>query len=88
MAANNFNLAETEIWPYEGCSKLDTAIVLAAFIKKNAPATKVVIHRDKDFLSQAECDEIKAKANAAHIEVFFTIVTDIESHFINSSHIN
>lgn len=88
LAANNFNLAETEIWPYEGCSKLDTAIVLAAFIKKNAPATKVVIHRDKDFLSQEECDEIKAKANAAHIEVFFTIGTDIESHFINVNHIN
>jgi AAA15 family ATPase/GTPase len=88
LAANNFNLSETEIWPYDGCSKLDTAIVLAAFIKKNAPATKVVIHRDKDFLSQAECDEINAKANAALIEVFFTIGTDIESHFINANHIN
>jgi AAA15 family ATPase/GTPase len=88
LAANNFNLGETEIWPYEGCSKLDTAIVLAAFIKKNAPATKVVIHRDKDFLSQKECDEMKGKANAAHIEVFFTIGTDIESHFINANHIN
>ena len=88
LLANYFILAETEIWPYEGCSKLDTAIVLAAFIKKNAPATQVVIHRDKDFLSQQECDEIKAKANAAHIEVFFTIGTDIESHFINSNHIS
>lgn len=88
LSANNFNLAETEIWPYDGCSKLDTAIVLAAFIKKNAPATKVVIHRDRDFLLQTECDEIKVKANAAHIEVFFTVGTDIESHFINANHIN
>ncbi len=88
LGANNFNLTETEIWPYEGCSKLDTAIVLAAFIKKNAPATKVVIHRDRDFLSQDECDDIKAKANAAHIEIFFTTGTDIESHFITANHIN
>ncbi|MDI1322196.1 MAG: AAA family ATPase [Algoriphagus sp.] len=88
LSANNFNLAETEIWPYDGCSKLETAIVLAAFIKKNAPGTSILIHRDKDYLSPAECDEIKVKANAAHLEVFFTNGTDIESHFLNPNHIN
>jgi predicted ATPase len=88
LSANNFNLTETEIWPYDGCSKLETAIVLAAFIKKNAPGTRILIHRDKDYLSLDECAEIKVKANAAHIEVFFTHGTDIESHFLNPNHIN
>jgi len=88
LSANNFKLAETEIWPYEGCSKLDTAVVLAAFIKKNAPGSSILIHRDKDYLSQEECDDIKEKANKAHIEIFFTKGTDIESHFLNPNHIN
>lgn len=87
LSANNFNLSETEIWPYEGCSKLDTAMVLAAFIKKNAPATKILIHRDKDYLTDQECADLKEKANKAHIDIFFTIGTDIESHFLDAQHI-
>lgn len=88
LSANNFNLEETEIWPYDGCSKLETAVVLAAFIKKNAPGTSILIHRDKDYLSPAQCEEIKVRANVANIEVFFTEGTDIESHFLNPNHIN
>lgn len=88
LTANNFDLTETEIWAYEGCSKLDTAIVLAAFIIKNAPATKILIHRDRDYLSDAECEEIRVKATAAHIEILFTTGTDIESHLLNPNHIN
>lgn len=88
LAANGFNLNEVEIWSYDGCSKLETALVLAAFVFKNAPATKVLIHRDRDYLSQDECDEIKTKAGAAGIEIFFTIGTDIESHFLLPTHIH
>lgn len=88
LVANGFNLNEVEIWSYDGCSKLDTALVLAAFVFKNAPATKVLIHRDRDYLSQHECDDIQAKANVAGIEIFFTIGTDIESHFLLPTHIH
>ncbi|HET9506173.1 MAG TPA: ATP-binding protein [Hymenobacter sp.] len=87
LAANNFNLAETELWSYEGCSKLDTAIVLAAFIKKSAPGTTVLVHRDRDYLTDEECDLIASKASAANIEIMFTIGTDIESHLLNPHHI-
>lgn len=87
LSANNFNLAETEVWAYEGCSKLDTAIVLAAFIKKSAPHTTVLIHRDRDFLTDEESLEIKNKATTADLEIMFTIGTDIESYYINSDHI-
>jgi energy-coupling factor transporter ATP-binding protein EcfA2 len=88
LVVNGFDLSQTEIWAYNGCSKLDTAIIIAAFIKKNAPATQVLIHRDRDYLSDAECDDIKAAANAAHLEIMFTIGTDIESNLINESHIS
>ncbi len=87
LNANGFLLNETDIWTYEGCSKIDTAIVLAAFIKKNAPATSVVIHRDSDYLSDVQKAEIKAKATTAGIAIFFTNGTDIENHFLNENHI-
>jgi len=87
LNANGFVLHETDIWAYEGCSKIDTAIVLAAFIKKNAPATSVVIHRDSDYLSDAQKQDIRSKAAAADIGIFFTEGIDIENHFLNARHV-
>lgn len=87
LNANGFDLNETEIWSYEGCSKIETAIVLAAFIKSNVPGTTVLIHRDTDYLSTEEMAEIQQKATSANIEIFFTTGTDIENHFLNVDHI-
>jgi predicted ATPase len=88
LVVNGFNLKETQIWSYEGCSKIETAIILAAFIKEKAPNTKIVIHRDSDYLDEKSCQEIEVKANKACIEIFFTIGTDIESHYLNPDHIH
>lgn len=46
LESSGFNLYETDIWSYNGCTKVDTALVLAEFIKKHSPATKIIIHRD------------------------------------------
>lgn len=88
LKVNGFNMIETQIWSYDGCSKIETAIILAAFIREKAPKTKILIHRDKDYLDEKSCQEIETKANNAGIEIFFTIGTDIESHYLNPNHIH
>lgn len=87
LKANEFNLKETDVWAYDGCSKLNTAVVLAAFIKKHAPNARIIIHRDSDYLSENEKHDIMQKANDAGLDIFFTEGTDIESNFINKPHI-
>tara|TARA_R110000850_G_scaffold254614_1_gene380193 strand:- start:78562 stop:80259 length:1698 start_codon:yes stop_codon:yes gene_type:complete len=87
LVANNFNLEETDIWAYDGCSKLDTAIVLAAFIKKHAPNAEIIVHRDSDYLTDDEKEDIIQKAEAAGLNFLFTSGTDIESNFIIKEHI-
>ena len=87
LKANEFNLDETDIWAYDGCSKLDTAIILAAFIKKHAPNARIIIHRDSDYLNEDEKLELIHKANEAGLDIFFTIGTDIESNFLVKDHI-
>jgi ABC-type multidrug transport system ATPase subunit len=88
LQANDFNLDETDIWSYDGCSKVETAIVLGAFINKNAPGTKVIIHRDSDYLQNADINSIKEKLTRAGLFSFFTKGTDIESYFLDIDHIN
>jgi len=88
LKSSGFNISETDIWPYHGCTKIDTALVLAAFIRVHAPATKIILHRDRDYLTDDELRIIKTKVESANILFFSTNGTDIESYFINPNHIN
>jgi hypothetical protein len=88
LKSSGFNISETDIWPYHGCTKIDTALVLAAFIRTHAHATKIILHRDRDYLTDEELETIKTKVESANILFFSTSGTDVESYFINASHIN
>lgn len=88
LESSGFNISETDIWPYKGCTKIDTALVLAAFIRNHAPATKIILHRDRDYLTDGELENIKNNVESKNISFFSTNGTDIESYFINSNHIH
>ncbi|TGM99937.1 AAA family ATPase [Leptospira yasudae] len=80
---NNF-----EIWSYKGCTNIESAIVLLNFIKEHAANTKVIIHRDRDFMTDQEVADYKNEfSNAANTLVFVTEKNDIESYYLNSNHI-
>ncbi|MFE6074841.1 AAA family ATPase [Paenibacillus sp. NPDC057886] len=88
LVASGYNLDEVDIWSYEGCAKVDTAHVLNAFIRKHAPSTKVILHRDRDYLNEDEISSYKEKIENVGMDCFITDGTDVESHFLNSDHIN
>ncbi|WP_199435490.1 AAA family ATPase [Qaidamihabitans albus] len=78
---------EFDIWSYASSSKTDSAIVLGRFIKETSPGTRVIIHRDRDYLDDEECAIYTGKITDAGIDVFITSGTDTESHFLNVSHL-
>jgi energy-coupling factor transporter ATP-binding protein EcfA2 len=88
LEASNFKINEVDIWPYKGCTKVDTALVLAAFIREHASATQILLHRDRDYLTQSEAEEFKSRIEAANISCFLTTGTDAESHFLSPDHIH
>ncbi|MRN56856.1 AAA family ATPase [Paenibacillus monticola] len=88
LESSGFNLDDVDIWSYKGCSKVEIALVLNSFIRKHAPATKVILHRDRDYLSDLEIENFKRTIENDDIHCFITEGTDIESHFLNAEHIN
>lgn len=88
LEASGFSMSDVDIWSYRGCTKIDAALVLAAFIREHAPGTKMVLHRDKDYLTAEEADDFINKVKVANIECFLTSGTDVESHFISPEHIS
>jgi hypothetical protein len=88
LKASGFRLDSVDIWSYNGCSKVDTALVLAAFIREHASATEILLHRDKDYLTEQEAEEFENKIKAANINCFLTNGTDAETHFLLPEHIH
>lgn len=87
LLSNGFDLNTVDIWSYSGCSKVDTAIILANFIKEHAPGTKIILHRDRDYLSEEEVSKYIERVTAAVDYCFITRNLDLESYYISASHL-
>lgn len=72
---------------YRGVSNFDTAITVARFIHEISPTTRVVIHRDRDFMTSEEIQRAVTKLKDAHAILFVTEGSDIESYFATPAHV-
>ncbi len=88
LRASGFNMSQIDLWSYKGCTKTETALVLNAFIKKHASAATVLLHRDRDYLTDEEAEDFRETIETAGMRCFLTKGTDIESHYLLSAHIN
>jgi predicted ATPase len=82
-----FSPKNTLFFSYRGVSNLETASILATFIKDFAPATNIIIHRDRDFMTDDEIKRAIQKVSECGAAMFLTEGSDIESYFITPDHI-
>ena len=88
LEVNGFDLCKTQLIPYSSCSHLDSAIQLANFIKNSARTCKVIIHRDRDFMTEDEISVVKQRFKNEHLPIWITDECDIESYFTTVAHIS
>lgn len=84
---NGFDMSKTLIVTYKGCSNVESALQLSDFIHSNAPNCKVIIHRDRDFMTEDEVTSIVEKVEGNNRISFVTDGSDIESYFVAPCHI-
>ena len=87
LEVNGFDLRKTQLIPYSSCSHLDSAIQLANFIKNSARTCKVIIHRDRDFMTEDEISVVKQRFENENLPLWITDECDIESYFTTAAHI-
>lgn len=85
--SSGFVRDETLICSYAGCSKIDLAVVLSTFIRQYAPGVSLVIHRDRDYLPEADILKARAELEKVGINFFVTTGSDIETHYLLASHV-
>lgn len=87
LQASGLGTDVCQVWSYSGCTNVQAAKVLGSFIREHAPGTVVLVHRDRDYLSDENAQNYIDQIVAAGMEVFLTAGTDVESHFLNVDHI-
>ncbi len=87
LEVNGCVMAQTLVIPYNSCSHLDSAIQLANFIKSSARTCKVIIHRDRDFMTDEEISVVKQRFESEHLPLWITDECDIEAYFTTAEHV-
>lgn len=82
-----FPRKDTLFFSYKTSSNLEPAKILAEFILEISPQTVVIIHRDRDFMTTDEVDEVIEKIAACGAVPFITEPSDVEGYFVAPEHI-
>ena len=82
LEASGFNLEKTIVLPYYGVTSIKNLRPLINVIRATNPEAKIIIHRDRDYLTDFEVEQWCNKVRALRVEVFVTDGVDIESHFL------
>ncbi|MGV8139410.1 MAG: Fic family protein [Mangrovibacterium sp.] len=88
LQSSGFNMAETSLISYKGCSNLGSANLFSVFVKQKMPGVKILVHRDRDYLTDAEIAGQRESFSRIDTHLFVTRGTDIESYFLNNGHIH
>ena len=86
--SNGFDVDDTEVESYTGCSKVDSAKVLGGFLREKAPHVRLIIHRDRDYMSNARAARFEHDIAAVGVGIFLTELSDLEGCFLNANHLN
>lgn len=85
--ASGFKKEKFIIYSYKTSSNIQSAYVLTEFISEIAPRTKIIIHRDRDFMTDIEVGWVSDRIEKSGAIPFITEGSDIESYFIDSNHL-
>ena len=76
------------IFSYKTSTALNSAYLLIDFIKELAPNSKVIVHRDRDFMTNDEVEFVKQRILSQDGIPFIPKESDIEAYFCDPSHVS
>jgi hypothetical protein len=87
LESSGFDLTRTVVLPYYGVTTVKHIRPLANIIRGTNAKAKIIVHRDRDFLSVAEVDEWKKAIRAYGVEPFVPVGRDIEAAFLEPKYL-
>ena len=88
MEASNLLPNDTLVLSYHGCTNIGNLRPLLDLIRISNAVAKIVVHRDRDYLSDEEVREWSEHIRAMGAESYLPDGVDIESVFLNTMHLS
>jgi ABC-type dipeptide/oligopeptide/nickel transport system ATPase subunit len=87
LVSSGFDMQRTVLLPYYGVTGMKQLRPLVKMIRGTNPNAKIILHRDRDFLTDNELDEWRKDVRACGVEPFVPAGRDIEASFINPKYL-
>lgn len=87
LESSGFDLARTVVLPYYGVTTVKHIRPLANIIRGTNSKAKIIVHRDRDFLSVTEVEDWKKAIRAFGVEPFVPVGRDIEAAFLKPQYL-
>lgn len=88
LQCSGFDTKSFVILPYEGCSKIDSAIYVSKCLKHFREDLRIIIHRDRDGMTKDEVTNFINKIEQEkNLHCFVTHYNDLEMYFCSPEHI-
>ena len=88
LKSSGFQMDQTVIAPYSGCTKLDAVVVFSQFLRDRVPHVEVLVHRDRDYMSQEVAERYIEQLTHCGSVAFVTDHSDIEGYLLTPEHIH
>ncbi|EGW20638.1 AAA family ATPase [Methylobacter tundripaludum] len=87
LESSGFDLNTVAIYSYKTSTNIQSALALCGFIKDVVPMTHVIIHRDRDFMTDQEVKLVQKNIIEADAIPFITLHSDLEGYFLDLAHL-
>jgi hypothetical protein len=87
LETTGFPMANTLVLAYYGCTLPHNLRPLLELIRASNASAKIVVHQDRDYLTDDEAKAWEIQIRNMVAEPFLTLGVDIESHFLDAKHL-
>lgn len=87
LEASGMPMDDTLVLAYYGCTSPHNLRPLLELIRTSNPTGKIIVHQDRDYLTDVEASDWSKAIRSMGAEPFLSNGVDIESHFLNARHL-
>ncbi len=87
LEASGLPMDDTLVLAYYGCTSPHNLRPLLDLIRASNPSAKIILHRDRDYLTDDEGHKWSTEIRNMGAEPFLSDGVDIESHFLKAAHL-
>lgn len=87
LESSGFEPSEFGVFSYRGVANINSAKIVTKFVREMRPDAVIILHRDRDYLSDDEVAQWEVDVRQHGLQPFITSGRDVEHSFLNPEYL-